>query len=57
MIAKKPLNDSNSILKIVDLYNKGDLTNVIRESQKLLNVDSRNPVIWNILRASLFWKN
>ena len=56
MISKIPVNDDSSVLQIATLYNQGDLTNAIRESEKFLSVNYRNPVIWNILGAAYFGK-
>ena len=56
MISKIPLNNDSSVLKIATLYNQGYLTNAIRESEKFLSVNYRNPVIWNILGAAYFGK-
>ena len=56
MISKIPVNDDSSVLQIATLYNQGDLTNAIRESEKFLNANYRNPVIWNILGAAYFGK-
>jgi len=56
MISKIHLNEDSSILKIATLYNQGDLTNTIRESEKFLSLNYLNPVIWNILGAAYFGK-
>ena len=56
MISKIHHNEDSSILKIATLYNQGDLTNTIRESEKFLSLNYHNPVIWNILGAAYFGK-